>query len=172
MDKKAKRKRFNVDVWTLTAIIVSFCALAVSIYESVIMSNQQYAAVWPYLEPSVEYDNKGFKFKIKNKGTGPAIIKDIELVLDGNELSPSVEFIEKLLDEKRFHSLSISSVRNSVLAIGEEITVMSAILPDSLQIKSIDFSQRASVSMCFCSIFKDCWLYTDGEVEEARQCKN
>ncbi len=160
----------NSNIWTAVAIFVSFCALAVSVYESIILRNQQYAAVWPYIEPSVQYSNHSFKFFIQNKGTGPAIIKDVHLRLDGEDVTDYQQFIRDLLRQKDYRSISISSAKNSVISINERLQILAAELPDSLSIPAMDFSSRASVEVCYCSIFGDCWRYLDGEVARAEEC--
>jgi hypothetical protein len=150
------------------AIFVSLCALAVSIYQSYIFRNQQYAIVWPYIEPRVEYTNQSFAFFIQNKGTGPAIIKNISLELDGKLETSYSQFIQDLLKSSNFTSMSISDPANSVLSAGEKVEFMSAHVSDTLQ---TDFPARTTVRICYCSIFGDCWQYTDGEVEKVNSCK-
>lgn len=155
---------------TFAAIFTSFCALGVSIYQSVILRNQQYAAVWPYVEPYVEYSNQTFKLMIQNKGTGPAVIKDLKLTLDGKQVSDSQQFFKDLLRVERFSFMSVSSPKNSVLAVGEKVVWLNAEVGDSLVIENPDFPQRAKLEICFCSIFGDCWRYVDGEVERESNC--
>ncbi len=171
MSTRKRRSSSNSNLWTAVAIFVSFCALAVSVYQSIILRNEQYAAVWPYIEPSVQYSNQSFQFFIQNKGTGPAIIKDVRLLLDGEETATYQEFIEKLLRVQNFRSISISTAEKSVLSANERLQMLSAELPDSLAIPRIDFSSRASVQVCYCSIFGDCWQYIDGEVNRVNKCK-
>ena len=160
MAKRTRRRSSsNPNTWTVTAIFVSFCALAVSVYQSIILRNQQYASVWPYIEPSVKYSNHSFEFFIQNKGTGPAIIKDVSLSLDGKEMDDYQQFIKDLLREERYRSISIASAENSVISANEELQMLGAELPDSLTISISDFTSRASVKVCYCSIFGDCWQY-------------
>ncbi|MEP7323068.1 MAG: hypothetical protein ABI761_14180 [Saprospiraceae bacterium] len=159
------------NIMTAAAIFVSFCALAVSVYQSVILRNQQYASVWPYIEPGVQYSNHTFQLNIQNKGTGPAIIKSIHLELDGSPVTDYKDFMEKLLKEKRFQSMSIAPIQNSVISANGSVQMLAAELPDSLLIKSADFPQRTKIVICYCSIFGDCWNFIDGEVTKCKECK-
>ncbi|MCB0518906.1 MAG: hypothetical protein KDD27_08210 [Saprospiraceae bacterium] len=169
--RKKQSSLANNNVWTAAAIIVSFCALAVSIYQAIILRNQQYAAVWPYIEPTVRYSNHSFELLIQNKGTGPAIIKKVNLTLDDQPVADYRKFMGDLLGNHAFQSLSITSVDNSVISANESVRMLAAELPDSLSISSSDFPQRTTVKICFCSIFGDCWTYLDGDVKRVRDCK-
>lgn len=169
--RKKRSELATNNTWTAVAIFVSFCALAVSIYQAIILRNQQYAAVWPYIEPYVQYSNNTFEFFIRNKGTGPAIIKDVNITLDGQPVSDYRKFMEDLLGHQSFRSLSISTVKNIVVSANESIQMLSAQLPDSLIIASSDFPQRTTVKICYCSIFGDCWTFKDGAVERVGECK-
>lgn len=155
---------------TFLAIFTSFCALGVSVYQSIILRNQQYAAVWPYIEPSIFYTNHSFTLEIENKGTGPAIIKDVQLTLDGKPAGDYKQFLTDLLGNGKFYSLSITSIENSVLAVQEEVTMLNAEFPDSITIQQSDFPSRTSIKICYCSIFGDCWNYLDGDVKPVRRC--
>ncbi len=150
------------------AIFVSLCALGVSIYQSYIFRNQQFATVWPYIEPRIEYTNQSFIFYIQNKGTGPAIIKNVKIELDGKAETDYSRFLRDLLQSTSFKSMSISSPDNSVLSAGEKVEFMSAQVNDT--IKS-DFPQRTVVKICYCSIFGDCWQFTDGKVRKVEKCE-
>jgi hypothetical protein len=87
----AKRKIWNVEIMVgLTAIIVSISALVVSVMQTRIMREQQYAAVIPMLQyyfTNSETDNENrkakFEFTVVNKGIGPAIIKNAQFVYKG-----------------------------------------------------------------------------------------
>lgn len=166
-----KASRFTINWGAFAAIFISCCALIVSIYQSIIARNQQYAAVWPYVEPHVEYSNHSFELLIQNKGTGPAIIKQVSMTLDGHAVKDYQQFIKELLRQDKFTSMSISAPKNSVLSAGEKVLFLSATIPDSLLISNIDFHQRVKLEVCYCSIFGDCWTYRDGEVEDCDECE-
>lgn len=168
--KKKKKKPGSNHAITIAAIFISFCALTVSIYQSVILYNQQYAAVWPYVSPQVSYTESTFDFSIQNKGTGPAIIKELHLTLDGKPVTDYQVFTEDLLQVNQFYSVSFNTPDNTVIATGEKVQIIRVTLPDSLRISTTNFVQRTTVEICYCSIFGDCWWYNDGEVKSKRRC--
>ncbi len=168
--KSKKKKSGNNKAVTVAAIFISFCALTVSIYQSVILYNQQYAAVWPYLSPQVSYTESSFGFAIQNKGTGPAIIKELHLTLDGNPVTDYQSFTTGLLQTDQFYSVSFNTPDNTVIATGEKMQIIRVSLPDSMRISLTNFVQRTTVQICYCSIFGDCWWYNDGVVKSKRRC--
>lgn len=157
---------------TLAAIFVSLCALAVSVYQSYIFKNQQYATVWPYLEPRVEYTNNKFELFIQNKGTGPAILQNMKINLDGKDYVDYQLLLKDLLHvtDDAFKSMSISFNSKQVLSAGERVEVFTAEVKDSINIVS-DFPQRTVLTICYCSIFGDCWKYVDGKVTKIKKCE-
>lgn len=81
-------------IGTVLAIVISIIAMFTSIYEANIMKSQQKAMVWPHLNVTDNYDANGFAIMISNKGTGPAIIKSVQVDYKGKP----VESIDELLD--------------------------------------------------------------------------
>ncbi|MEP7267301.1 MAG: hypothetical protein ABI844_06700 [Saprospiraceae bacterium] len=159
------------NMMSLAAVFVGICALVVSIYQSRIFRKQQFATVWPYIEPKVEYSNNTFALILQNKGTGPAIMKDMAIELDGIMTTNYQTFLKDLLHTDKFKGISISVPRNTVLSAGERVEVLSAQLQDSVFIQQTDFGSRTVLRLCYCSIFGDCWNYEDGKVTETKECK-
>jgi hypothetical protein len=85
----ATKKTWNADrILSVSAIIVSACALVVSVVQTRIMQVQQEKSVWPhvrwYTQCSLKPDSTGdFAIHVTNKGVGPAIIEKVTLRLDG-----------------------------------------------------------------------------------------
>ena len=64
------------------ATLVGFCALCVSAYTAYVQRQQVRAAVWPILE----FDSSNapdIHFTLANKGVGPAIIRHVIVMVDG-----------------------------------------------------------------------------------------
>ncbi len=68
------------NIGTLLALLISVLALVVSIYEANLLKVQQTALVWPYLTVSPNYNAQRFSFIAENNGTGPAVIKSVEVI--------------------------------------------------------------------------------------------
>ncbi|MEK7257491.1 MAG: hypothetical protein AAB316_22235 [Bacteroidota bacterium] len=156
---------------SIVAILFSIAALAVSLYQFNLLRKQQSAANLPYLEPAAEHTSKSFALLLQNKGTAPAIIKNIRLKLDGKEVGNYQTFLEELLQMRTLRSVSIAPVKNSVLSASEKVRWLEAQAPDTASIRSADFAKRASLEICYCSLGGDCWQYLDGKVRQVEDCQ-
>ncbi|MCT4616031.1 MAG: hypothetical protein N4A49_14300 [Marinifilaceae bacterium] len=111
---------------TISAITISLCAFFVSIYQSrilnrqtEIMQEQKHAAVWPRLFIAKNTSNNIYQFTLQNDGVGPAIIKYVEVRLNGKIEKSWRAMINKICP----HDLpvSISMINNRVVKPGETI---------------------------------------------------
>ncbi|MCB0641792.1 MAG: hypothetical protein KDC44_09145, partial [Phaeodactylibacter sp.] len=81
--KKARQRLSSGVVISIAAIIVSVCALFISIFEVRIMREQQHAMAWPYIEWLPGYAEERLTLTVENKGIGPAVIKKIKMEVEG-----------------------------------------------------------------------------------------
>jgi hypothetical protein len=87
----AAKKSWNADkTLSISAIVVSLCALVVSIIQTNMMQKQQEKSVWPHVrwhtQMGYQPDSTGnFAIHVVNKGVGPALIKKVTYVLDGQK---------------------------------------------------------------------------------------
>lgn len=119
-------KRLN-SILTYTAIFISFCAFFVSIYQTQvlkkqteIMQEQQHAAVWPRLFAARASGDNTYQFIIKNDGVGPAIIKYVEISIDGKAYKNWEDIIGSISDQEECTTRK-SMISNRVIRSGEKI---------------------------------------------------
>ncbi len=97
------RKRLdNNAILSITATIVSVCALFVAAYQTMLMRQQQSAAVWPKLiidNPHVTGTGiiPFYKLSIRNVGVGPAIIRDVKLTFNEKQFGGMDEYAKFVL---------------------------------------------------------------------------
>jgi len=93
------------------------------------MQRQQVrAAVWPILE--FESSNTpDIHFTLANKGVGPAIIRNVVVMVDGQSVSNWSEALEKILGPG-YHRLSERDMGGHVLSPGESNIVFTPLDPD------------------------------------------
>jgi hypothetical protein len=140
----------------IAAGIVSACALAVSIYEAYLMREQQQAAVMPILEAWSFYaPDVGFGLNVANKGIGPALLKSVDVSLDGEPKSSWRQIYDEVLGGDA-PSYSQSMITGNVLAPGERVTPFQ-FSPESEPAILWRGSERVSLRICFCSVFDQCW---------------
>ena len=78
----------QIDVLSLTAIIISVCALFVTIFQSRQIVKHNKLSVTPHLtfDSFVDEDEGTISLSISNTGVGPAIISEFILKDDGKKL--------------------------------------------------------------------------------------
>ena len=86
------RRLDNNAILSITATIVSVCALFVATYQTILMRQQQNAAVWPKLVINHGYvSNAGndsfYRLFVRNVGIGPAIIRETRITYKGQPFS-------------------------------------------------------------------------------------
>ncbi|MCW5911081.1 MAG: hypothetical protein KIT62_08400 [Cyclobacteriaceae bacterium] len=173
-DQSVKKGLRSEMIVALSAIVVSIMTLSVYIFQARIMMDQQHTSVWPYVEWVYNYiseENQEFYISVINKGVGPALVRDSKIYLDGKLYKDYSDLIKDLVGEGKRDSLWIvySGVDNSVMAPGEEVKIFHVKSWRGTRIPMVD-SKRFNYTLCYCSIYKDCWT-TDGTNLVEGQCK-
>jgi len=149
-------------ILTYSAIFISFCAFFVSIYQTQvlkiqteIMQEQQHASVWPRLFLARNESPNNYEFSLKNDGVGPAIIKYVEMSIDGKSYKTWNDIFENISGEKKNHIYK-SMINNRVIRAGEEVITCGTI--DTVLVKKIYARQaKITIDIYYMSIYGRCW---------------
>jgi len=165
------------------ATLIGLLAVCVSAYTAYMQRQQVRAAVWPILE----FDSSNapdIHFTLANKGVGPAMIRHVVVMVDGQPVRNWKEALEKMLGPGE-HLFSESDMSFHVLAAGESRTVFTPHDPENnplnydrsnpLWLKMKEERLRVSVEICYCSTLGECWTLrasglTPSTTTEARHC--
>jgi hypothetical protein len=180
-----KNKFWNVEIIVgIMATIVSVCALVVSVTQTRIMREQQYAQVWPNLTYGVwkattfDDETASFEFHLNNKGVGPAIIKDAKFLYDGliYETDEIDKIFKKMLTDSTAVNFTYGSVgKNKVMLSGEDHIMWS--FDRSKQAGKIVQSiwqsgGKFDLFICYQNIYGQKWIVHNGvETEECKSCE-
>ncbi|MCG9711838.1 hypothetical protein L1D29_03265 [Shewanella insulae] len=70
------------------AVVIAFCALAVSIWQGYVMRLHQKLSVKPHIDIDYKFfPGKPIEIRMLNNGVGPAIIKSFKVLYDGKSIS-------------------------------------------------------------------------------------
>jgi hypothetical protein len=167
VEQKPKKKIDTGLLVGLSAIAISTATLFVYIYQARIMLAQQHTSVWPRVEWS--HSNVGGVYvEVKNKGIGPAIIKNAVLKVDGKEIPTIDSLFTELIGTHTNMPYITSYVVGRVMSPGESFKPF--IVSDSLYAAKLDSAFRVrefEMDVCYCSIYNDCWLTRGLESEES-----
>jgi len=182
----------------ILALVLSFGAFAISIYEANIMRNQQEimyeeqklmasqqkGAVWPYLVPSgfVNINDSTIVYgqTIKNKGVGPAKMENVAVSVNG--FTP-LEYLP-LLDSLNSYFGFLENIQGGDALIHVTFKEFSGVLSPEEEIKWLEINIPRSkgniqkianldiqYDFCYCSIYDDCWRVKKGEDEPLEGCE-
>ncbi|NNJ88801.1 MAG: hypothetical protein HKP53_05320 [Eudoraea sp.] len=101
----------------ISAMSISFITLIIFVYQTNLMSKQNYLSILPYLQVSTSNNaaENSFTISLLNHGVGPAILESVTMIQDGkrndladykNEILPYLVSIKPSLDSIQYFSSS------------------------------------------------------------------
>ena len=165
----------------VSAVIIGVCALAVSIYETGLMREQQRAAVIPLLELGRSYfltgteaedDQPRLWLHAQNVGIGPARVRDFRVTVDGQAKPTWDAAMRALLRRDQAVAYSQSTINGRTIPPDRTVTMFELNDTDLSEQILAEFD-RLDFEACFCSIFEECWTTrysTFGVAEGVESC--
>ncbi|MEQ8693270.1 MAG: hypothetical protein RIC89_20830 [Pseudomonadales bacterium] len=156
------RLTFWQTVLSLVGMFIGLLALYAALTESEAVRQQTAAAVWPFVQISVaDFDTgerAGFTLSFKNAGVGPALVRSLQLNIDGQPMRDWEHVVAHLGGELN-EEVGRIYISDRVLSPDEKvdlISVSNAALARKFQATLANPDN--SIVYCYCSIFDDCWL--------------
>lgn len=148
-----------------SAVVIGVCALAVSLYETSLMREEQRAAVMPILELSRSYNLQTSEesgptrlwLQAQNVGIGPARVEEFRVTVDGApQLTWDAAFRE-LIGHDAPISYGQSTINGRTIPADRLVTMMK-LNDGELAARLLSEFDRLDFEACFCSIFEECWV--------------
>jgi hypothetical protein len=172
-----KRPR-DPEFWmALGALAVSALAMLSSMLQFTVQRSQERAAAWPFISLNTNYSGEGFAFVVQNKGMGPALVRRVDVFLDGKPVDGWPGVLDGLYGEGHpygWDRIGATDVEDRVFAPGERVEAFDIPwrLPDGPDgTKGADDprvregfgnADRFTVRVCYCSVLGDCWISREG----------
>lgn len=144
-------------VAAVIAAFVGLLALCVSGYTAYLQRQQVRAQVWPYLEPGLSASRR--EVTLFNKGVGPALIRSVQILVDGKP-QRNWKAVFAALGIDYGHHIPYSTINGVVVSANDHI--------DQLVFPSAeDFNRyahevnRVNFKICYCSSLGECWALDD-----------
>lgn len=163
--RSVRQRLLDADmIAALTAVVVGACALSVSIYQSMLMREQQQASVWPHVEIGREYHHEAIskgvlKLVVQNTGMGPARLMTLRVRLDGKYQTDWPSTLKALgVPETKIQSRV--TIVGRVLSPGNSIPALVAeddLATNPLQAATSGDRPRLDIEICYCSIYDRCY---------------
>ncbi|MFK7936158.1 MAG: hypothetical protein AB8G22_21770 [Saprospiraceae bacterium] len=165
-----KNKLFTFqNIGTLLALCISILALLVSVYEANILKSQQKAMVWPYLKVNPSYGSEGFSLIAVNNGTGPALVKSIELTYDGKQFKTYDELLDYIKPDRKvsYGQLRMRNLNNTVMRAGEVREVFHMAWTAETR-EMVESASEIEFKIQYASVLNDYWIY-DSKTDQHTQ---
>jgi hypothetical protein len=162
-----KERKFNSElIVAVSAIIISVITAAVTGYQALIMREQQYSSVLPYLQWQMTLDpREGFSLTVTNKGVGPAIVKSTLLAIDGAEVDV-LTYLKRVVGSVDSSSVYYSSIDRLAISPGEQVLLFRINQKGLMERVSREVYNRTKFDICFCDIYNSCWTSSGSEVRD------
>ncbi len=159
----------------LSAVVISVCALVVSIYEVRIMRSEQRLSAFPYLSISKFYSGKGFGLRVKNSGTGLALIKSYKIRAGDNYFQSWQEVIDHYAPEGHsinYGIMSTNGLQDEVLTPNEEVILFEVQWTEESRALSQEVDDL-EIRVCYASLLEDYWVVKSdkGRIQLSGPCK-
>lgn len=160
-DEKASGGLDASTLFSALALLVSFAALTVSLYETSILDTQNRAAVWPYLQLSTSYSEEGWGVILSNRGVGPARVTEQRVVFNDKAVTNPLAVLNDVTDGNPgfgYDLLFASDATDSVMS--EEAEKRLFFLPwdpKTRPVINLLANAKIEAQVCYCSIFGECW---------------
>lgn len=156
------RLTFWQTILSVAGIFIAIMALYAALTESAAVRQQTAATVWPFVQISIaDYDSgesAGFTMSFTNAGVGPARMRAVRLIIDGEPMRDWKHVVAHLggaLDD----DVGRSFISDRVLSPDEKVDMITVTDPDlARRFQAAIANLENSISYCYCSIFDDCWL--------------
>lgn len=147
----------------LIAALIGVLALLVSGYTAYIQRQQVRAQVWPYLAKAyvdpvaTDRDDLHHEMAIYNKGVGPAIVRSVQVTVDGKS-QPDWQHVFDALGLP-YADVGHSTLNGDVLSPTETLPVL--VFPDAQALARFREAMiaRAKIRICYCSTLDECWMF-------------
>jgi len=167
------RREYNWDaIAAIIAALIGLLAIFISGYTAWNVRQQTRAQVWPYVQmgesdylPSdtrkgrVPVVSHGGTLQALNKGVGPAIVRSVEVLVDGKPQS-GWNHVFRALGYRSSPPFEVSSFDHTVLSPDTNLSFLVIFGQKAwLRFKS-KFVKDVAIRACYCSTLGDCWTST------------
>lgn len=166
MLSRAERFFVRLTLWqtvlSVVGVFIAIVALYAALTESAAVRQQTAAAVWPFVQFSVEdYDTgdaAGFSMSFRNTGVGPARMQDVRLTIDGEAIRDWRHAASRM-GVSPAGPISRNFISDRVLSPDETVKIINTTEPDlARKLQEVIANPENFITYCYCSIFEQCWL--------------
>jgi hypothetical protein len=160
-----KPRKRDPEFWiAIGALTVSAIAMMTSFAQVSLQRNQERMLVWPHVSAKPSYSSSGYAFVATNKGLGPALVRRVELRVDGQPVKGWDSTLDKVLGKGHgygWDKIQANDLEDSILGATES-KVLFSIPWDERTRRAFADGNRVTARICYCSFLEECWWSRDG----------
>jgi hypothetical protein len=160
----APRKR-DAEFWiAIGALAISALAMLSSLMQVSVQRNQERAMVWPHVSARPSFSAEGYEYVARNKGLGPALVRDVAILVDGRRVEGWIEALDVLVGPGHGYGwdrIRANDVQDTVLGADESVRLFAIGWDERLR-AAFPGDDRVQVRICYCSFLGECWSSRDG----------
>lgn len=174
------RLTFWQTLLSVAGVFIAVVALYAALSESAAVREQTAAAVWPFVQLSIEDSDSGdaaeFTMSFTNAGVGPAKMRTMRLIVDGEPTHDWADAVTRL-GGRLTDGVNRNFISNRVLSPDEKVDSFHTNDP----VLARKFQEAMSnpenyIIFCYCSIFNECWVADSRkdlqDPESVNECPN
>ena len=156
------RLTFWQTVLSVAGVFIAVVALYAALTESAAVRQQTAAAVWPFVQFSMQDSDTGesaeFTVSFTNTGVGPARMRAIRLVIDGEPVRDWAHAVTQVGGQLT-NRVSRDFISGRVLGPDDRVMTFGTTDADlARQFMAAVTNPDSFIEFCYCSIFDECWL--------------
>ncbi len=156
--------------------MIALCALFLSIYQGSQTRQHNQLSVKPSLVSTFYYNDKSVGYTLDSRGLGPAIIKWVEVLVNGKAKGNwlDVESALDLPESSGSNGMHFNPYAGVSLMPGDKVTLYA--VGSDKNIKYLrDSYQKVRIKVCYCSIYaeqdqRQCWQASNFFEDIKRTC--
>jgi hypothetical protein len=172
------RLTFWQTLLSVAGVFIAVVALYAALSESSAVRQQTAAAVWPFVQLSIADSDSGdsaeFTLSFTNAGVGPAKMRSMQVIVDGEPLRDWADAVSRLGGHLS-HNVNRNFITNRVLSPDQKVDAFHTNDPQLARTFQAKLADPANyIIFCYCSIFDECWVADSRkglqDPEPAEQC--
>jgi hypothetical protein len=147
-------------IMSISAIVAAVAAVLVGAYEARINREYQRISVWPRIQQSDSFMiDQPYERNVTNVGNGPAIIKSVEIRVDGQVRRTWAEVIRALIGKPIPGHITSWLHNGAVIVANKSITTLKiAAGDDARKLWEASQGDRLSIRICYSSLYDESWI--------------
>jgi hypothetical protein len=161
-ERRFLRLTFWQTLLSVAGVFIAVVALYAALLESSAVRQQTAATVWPFVQLSIEDSDSGdsadFTLSFTNAGVGPAKMRSMRLIIDGEPIRDWANAVS-LLDGQLTDNVNRNFITNRVLSPDQKVDAIHTNDPQlARKFQSVMADPENYITFCYCSIFDECWV--------------